>query len=399
MRRVFQFLLLLMTALAGTVTALAGPASAHGENAQEAFIKTGAVAWSDVKWSTNKIQRGESVTMTGRMTLLTNWPGKIAKPENTEEYLNVNAPGPVFVVTDRRVGGEFVPGRMKMERGKTYDFKLTVVGRKEGRWHLHPMLQFKTVGPIIGPGQWVRVEGGPTYRNEVELANGKVVNLESYGRSTVLSWHLIALLPAVVWLVYWLVPRPLLYRAKLLATGENVEEELVGPRERRFGVYTAVGIAVILGSGMLWAKNAYPETVPQQIRRHNPPALDLPKTLAVENTDLIRYSPTEEKVTWKLKVTNNGQQPASIREFTTSTVTFGVPGSGQEYSLVVPDDAPINPGETRELTLVMADSVWGHHGLISLHEVQSSLSGLLIFEDPTGAREGVEMWGELTRAR
>jgi hypothetical protein len=47
----------------------------------------------------------------------------------------------------------------------------------------------------------------------------------------------------------------------------------------------------------------------------------------------------------------------------------------------------------------MADSVWAHHGLFSLKEVQSSMSGLLIFENPSGAREAVEMWGELTLDR
>ena len=67
--------------------------------------------------------------------------------------------------------------------------------------------------------------------------------------------------------------------------------------------------------------------------------------------------------------------------------------------MVVPDDNPINPGETRHLTLVMADSVWEHHGLISLKEVQSSLGGLLIFEDAQGAREGYEASGELALER
>ena len=399
MKRTLRFLLLLLVAFTGSVAALAGPASAHGENAQEAFIKTGTVAWSDVKWTTNQIEKGQAVTMTGRFTPLTDWPGKVAKPENTEAFLNVNSAGPVFVVTDRQVGGKFVPGRMHLERGKTYDFKITVLGRKTGRWHLHPMIGFKTVGPIIGPGQWIRVEGGPVFKNNVELASGKVVNLETYGRSTVLSWHLIALLPGAVWLVYWLVPRPLLYRAKLLATGQNVEEELVGPRERRFGVYVVASVAVILAGGLFWAKSAYPDTIPQQIRRHDPPALVLPQNLKVETADIIRYSPDEEKLSWQLNVTNNGTSAYSIREFPTSTITFGVPGTGQEYSMVVPDDDPINPGETRHLTLVMADSVWEHHGLISLKEVQSSLGGLLIFEDAQGAREGYEASGELALDR
>lgn len=399
MKHLVRFLFLLILVSAGSVVTSASPASAHGEPAQEAFIKTGTVAWSDVKWSTNRIKVGQAVTMTGRLTLMTDWPGKMARPENTEAYLNANAPGPVFIVTDRQLGGEFVPGRMKLERGKTYDFKVTVVGRRPGRWHLHPMISFKTVGPLIGPGQYIQVDDGPKFVNKVELASGKVVNLETYGRGTVLWWQLFALLPGAAWLVYWLVPRPLLYRAKLLATGQDVEEELVGPRERRFGVYTVGAIAIILVVGSLWSKSAYPDQIPQQIRRHAPKPVELVRFMKAESAGLVRYSPAEEKITWPVKLTNTGSSPYSVREFTTSTVTFGVPGTGQEYSLVVPDDTPIAPGETRTVTLVMADSVWETARLISLTEVAAALSGLLIVEDTQGTREALELTGEMTLDR
>lgn len=399
MRRIGRFALLLLVGAGAAVPALAGPASAHGEGAQEAFIKTSTVAWQDVKWSTNSVQLGDPVTVTGKLTPLVSWPGKIVRPEDTEAFLNVNAPGPVFIVTDRRVSGEFVPGRMHMVRGKTYEFSFTVKPRREGRWHLHPMIGFKTVGPIIGPGQYIKVEGGPKFVNDVELANGKSINLETYGRGNVLVWHLLALLPGAAFLVYWLIPRPLLYRAKVLNTGEDVEDELCGPRERRFGVYVAGATIGLLVIGNVYTNSKFPDTIPQQIRRHTPVPLDLPVTLKAETVDIIRYSEAENKVVWNLKVTNDGESPAAIREFTTSTITFGVPGTGQEYSMVLPDEAPINPGETRAVQLVMADPVWEHHGLLALKEVQSSLSGLLIFENAGGEREAVEIVGEMAIAR
>ena len=392
---------LLLFALAGPggLALLASPAYAHGEKAQEAFIKTNAVAWYNVKFSGDEIKRGERLTLTGTFRVLENWPQNLTLPENTEAYLSITEPGPKLLVEDRQIDGEFVPGRVHLARGKSYDFKVVMIGRTEGRWHIHPIISFKTVGPLIGPGQWVRVKGGSELKNPIQLAGGKTVNLETYGLGAVVGWQLLTILVGAGWLVYWLVPKPLLYRAKLLMTGQNVEEQLVSTRDRRVGLgFAGVSLTIIL-AGTLMAKSAWPETIPQQIRRHTPAPLVEQHYTTAATEGIVRYSMPEDKITWAVKVTNNGQSPIHASEFTTSTITFGLAGSGHEYPLVAEPvgDESVDPGETKVLTLVMADPVWNTEGLLPLREVSSRIAGLLTFEDAQGVLDRVEINGEITK--
>lgn len=73
-------------ALAGLVAALAAvalgpmPAGAHGERAQEPFLRTRTFHWYDVKWSATKLAVNDELVVTGKFRVFDDWPVNIAKP-------------------------------------------------------------------------------------------------------------------------------------------------------------------------------------------------------------------------------------------------------------------------------------------------------------------------------
>jgi methane/ammonia monooxygenase subunit B len=113
-------------------------ASAHGENAQEGFLRMETVSFSNVQFSKDTVKQGEEVVITGKATLLTTWPKTLGEPDTG--FVNVTAPGPVMLMKDRLVNGMSAPDAIFVKKGNAYDFKLTLVGRQPGRWHVHPTL-------------------------------------------------------------------------------------------------------------------------------------------------------------------------------------------------------------------------------------------------------------------
>src|SRR2546430_9016317 len=94
---------LLISLVLGAIALLgtAVVASAHGENAQEGFLRMETVAFSNVVFSKDTIKQGEDVTITGQATLLDTWPKTLGEP--TTGFVNITAPGPVMLMKDRLV--------------------------------------------------------------------------------------------------------------------------------------------------------------------------------------------------------------------------------------------------------------------------------------------------------
>ncbi|HEY0581547.1 MAG TPA: methane monooxygenase/ammonia monooxygenase subunit B, partial [Chloroflexota bacterium] len=117
--------IVLLSLLLGLVGALgsAAIASAHGENAQEGFLRMETVAFSDVNFSTDSVKQGEPVTISGKATLLDTWPRTLGEPSTG--FVNVTAPGPVLLMQDRTVNGMAAPDAIFVKKGDTYEFKLT----------------------------------------------------------------------------------------------------------------------------------------------------------------------------------------------------------------------------------------------------------------------------------
>src|SRR3984893_17217064 len=193
---------LLLGLLAGLGTAVV--AYAHGENAQEGFLRMETVAFSNVAFSKDTVKQGEDVIITGQATLLNTWPKPLGEPATG--FVNVTAPGPVLLMKDRLVNGMSAPDAIFVKKGNSYDFKLTLIGRQPGRWHVHPTFAVEGAGTLIGPGQWITVQDTGGFTNNLTLLNGQTVNLETYGvgQMSIFQWLGFAL--GMAWMLYGTVP-------------------------------------------------------------------------------------------------------------------------------------------------------------------------------------------------
>src|SRR3984893_6186920 len=180
-------------------------ASAHGENAQEGFLRMETVAFSNVAFTKDTIKQGEDVTITGKATLLDTWPKTLGEP--TTGFVNITAPGPVMLMKDRQVNGMAAPDAIFVKKGNTYDFKLTLTGRQPGRWHVHPTFAVEGAGTLIGPGQWITVQDTGGFTNNLTLLNGQTVNLETYGIGQLTIFHWLGFALGAVGILFWTVPR------------------------------------------------------------------------------------------------------------------------------------------------------------------------------------------------
>src|SRR5229473_6587753 len=154
-------------------------AFAHGEAGDEPFLKDLTTAFYDVKITPTEIQVGQAVTITGTVRILETWPYTLDPP--SKAYITPVVPGPVFALQERTVNGQAAPGSFFVERGGIYKFKMVMLGRNPGRWHVHPGIAVEGTGTLIGPGEWVTVQPGiASFTFPVALLNGTTINLNSY---------------------------------------------------------------------------------------------------------------------------------------------------------------------------------------------------------------------------
>src|SRR5579883_144528 len=79
-------------------------AFAHGEAADEPFLKDLTVAFYNVHVSPTSITVGQPVTITGSLKILETWPYTLDPPVTA--YITPVVPGPVFALVDREVNGQ-----------------------------------------------------------------------------------------------------------------------------------------------------------------------------------------------------------------------------------------------------------------------------------------------------
>ena len=381
----------------------AGPADAHGEKSQAAFLRMRTLNWYDVKWSKTSVNVNEEMEITGKLHIMEAWPVAVAKPEVA--FLNVGEPGPVLVREGSWLGGKFVPRSLSLELGKTYEFRVLLKGRRPGRFHVHTQLSVQTGGPIIGPGQWIEIKGDmANFTNPVTLLNGEIIDLESYKISNIYFWHALWFIAGCVWIGYWFRKRGFVGRYIAVASGKG--EELVTPQERQIGaVVLAVTLLVVIVSYAITASE-FPRTIPLQAGNIRAiPALDIPESPVKVLYERGTYKVPGRELIATYKITNNGKEPVRIGEFATASLRFLNPDvytqkvDYPDYLLAdrglsLSDNAPIAPGETKEITVKVQDARWDTERLADLaYDVDSSFAGLLFFFTPSGGRYEVEIGG------
>lgn len=386
--RLKTLLAVLVTALGIVLAAPTAPAQAHGETAQEAFLRMGTVAFWDVEYSTSKVKQEERLTITGTAKILETWPEQLAEPKLG--FIGVVAPGPVVVVKERLVNGQPAPMAIEVEKGGVYQFEITLAGRRPGKWHVHPIFGIHGAGSLLGPGQYVHVdekEGG--FANPITLVDGTKADLENIGLGGLTFWNIVWFAIGLVWLLYWIVPKPTVTRlpvtSQIPLNTDGGEYGLITKKDHRvMNAVMGATLALVVG-GMVWQAQAYPVKMPQQVLRFEPKAAVLDDEFAtVDAVDAV-FEVEKDAVVITVNVSNKGESPVSVEAFMTSTLTFPVaPEAGEDRSLQVSPSPTIAPGETATLKLSMADAVWAEERLMPVGESRMQVTGVLRLKDGAG---------------
>jgi methane/ammonia monooxygenase subunit B len=371
--------------------------SAHGENSQEGFLRMETVAFSNVQFSKDTLKQGEEVTITGKANLLTTWPRTLGEPDTG--FINVTAPGPVMLMKERLVNGLAAPDAIFVKKGNAYEFKLTLVGREPGRWHIHPTFSVAGSGTLIGPGQWITVQDTGGFANNVTLLNGQTVDLENYGLGQLTIFHWAGFALGMAWMLYWTVPAigganhrtvsklPVTLSIPLNTDGQDIG--LITRRDHRVSNWILIATIALLAVGWIYQSVSFPIKIPQQVFRFTPPELPAAPVFASAVAKEATFDPQTSTLVMTVDVTNKGTSPMTLNGFTTTSLTFvdqTQAAAGAEHVMVIAPAATVAPGQTQTLTLTLRDPVWRDARLIEVNRPRIEVAGQLLFQDGSGTQ-------------
>jgi methane/ammonia monooxygenase subunit B len=392
----------------GGMISFASPASAHGERSQEAFLRMRTIAWTDVTFTGGTlkdgemyIKQGETMVLKGTARLMNTWPDTLAAGAPRIGYINIATQGPCVEMLERTINGVSAPGRIEIERGNYYQFEMKLMGRRPGRWHVHPSFAVKGAGTLLGPGQWVHVERTKEgFSSPVTLYNGKKINMENYGLSMLWLFQVIGFLIGLVWMVWWTVPkfhRTVTNPAVTLQIPLNDDGVAVGlnsKKDHRVVNMITLATAIFLLATWVWQAAAFPVKIPQQVVQFAPPktVADSAPALAEVDARSAAYDRDSRKMTIELTAKNVSDSPIDLQEFTTSTLTFSPAGSAASapgkylHTMQVSPSGTVQPGQTANVTLTIDGNPFVEEHLVPTNESQLTVAGLLAWKDASGKR-------------
>ena len=379
--------------LAGAMLVGSAPAAfAHGERAQEAFLRMRTVAWVNTTYSKTTVKQGETFTVTGTAKILDAWPTNLAAGDPNTGYIGIIAPGPVVLLKERTINGVSAPSRIDVQRGRIYEFSMTVAGRRPGRWHVHPSFSVKGAGTLLGPGEWITVEENPDgFSNPVTLEGGGTVNLENYQLPFTWIWLVLTFLIGMGWMIYWTFTKRtvtnLAVTSQIPLNTDGMEYGLITKKDHRNMNWFALGTALLLVAGWVYQAAAFPTKMPQQIFQFAPPdpAIAKAPVFAEAAVGTADYDSGTQTLTIEVPVTNTGETPMDLAQFTTTTLKFTTGAGAGPGVMNVSPSATVAPGSSpTTLTLTMKDPAWEAEHLVPIGESQLLFSGVLVFETPDG---------------
>ncbi len=389
-RRLTSLLVMAFLAVAGATRAFA-----HGEAGDEPFLKNMTSAFYDVSVSPAEVQVGQPVTVTGKVKILETWPYTLQEPGMAAIVPVV--PGPVFALQNRTINGQSSVGSFFAEKGGIYEFKMTLLGKEPGNWHVHPGLAVKGTGTLVGPGAWVTVQPGGTFAFPLTLLSGEKIDLNTYGGSFVWWWSFLGFLLGVVWMFYWtLVKRTVTNLAVTLQLSPNDDAPDIGlitPRDHMW-MNVLAGLAIVmLVVGWTYATRRYPVRWVQQTDWISPPSLASGEKMAEVNASGATYDDATDTLIIKARVKNLLTSEISVKQFILGMATF-VNGGEQDQAKAGPRDfvgqvavdpkTPIAAGETRDLTLTISSKILSDERLVPVRAPQQFVAGLVRFENARG---------------
>ena len=398
-----MFKRLLLTVMVVAVAALVNVTRlyAHGEAGDEPFLKDLTAAFYDVKISPTQIQVGQPVTITGSVRILETWPYTLDPPQTA--YVTPVVPGPVFALQDRTINGQPAPGSFFVEKGGIYQFKMVILGRNPGRWHVHPGIAVQGTGTLIGPGEWVTVApGAAKFTFPVTLLSGRTIDLNDYEGGFVWWWSFAGFLIGVVWMLYWTLSKRtvtnLAVTIQLSPNDDAPDIGLITPRDHMWmNVLAGVTVAMLV-IGWTYAATKYPVRLPQQTDWFAPKFVSSGDKMAEVEPEGATYDDGTDTLLMKIRAKNITSSPITVKQYIMAMATF-VNGGADDQAKAGPHDyvgqlevepnSPIAPGETKELTLKMTSTVFSEERLIPLHDPQQFIAGLLRFENAQGNQQMV----------
>jgi methane/ammonia monooxygenase subunit B len=389
-----------------TVLMLAGGVQkvfAHGEAADEPFLKDLTTAFYDVKVSPTQVKVGENVTISGNVKVLETWPYTLDPPQTA--YITPVVPGPVFALIDRTVNGAPDFGSIFIDKGAIYHFNMVMTARTPGQWHVHPGIAIQGTGTLLGPGDWVDVQpGDKPFKLDVMLLGGKTVNLEHFGGAFVWWWSLAGFIIGVIWMIYWVVPKRTVTRlavtTQLPVNDDAPDIGLITPTDRFWMNVLAGATVVMLVIGWVYMAAKYPVRLPQQTDRFAPdPISSGPMLASIKGLGATFDQPTDTLVI-NAEITNLGGSPLTVKRYIMAMTTW-VNGPQEELASAGPSDyvgplevepnTPIAPGETQKVTLKMKSGVFEEERLIPLHDPQQLIAGVIRVDDAANREQFVTL--------
>jgi methane/ammonia monooxygenase subunit B len=411
-------LALLMLLGMATTVAYASPASAHGERSQEAFLRMRTIGWTDVVFSGGQrndqgdivIAQGERFTIKGVAKLMNAWPDTLAKGLPRIGYINIATQGPCVGMLERKVNGVSTPSRIEITKGNYYSFEETLMGRRVGRWHVHPTFAVKGAGTLLGPGQWIRVTPH-AFSSPVKLYNGETINLENYHLVSVWTLQVIGFLLGMIWIFWWTwwgktakgnPRRTVTNPAVTLAIPLNDDGIAVGlntKKDHRVVNIIALATALFLLIGWIWQASAFPVKIPQQVVEYEPPKTDLDTAPALATADArsAKYDYQAKVLRLVVETKNVSSNPIQLSQFVTSTLTFNNPAVSNTPSgpysdaMKLSPSGTIQPGQTTTLVFDLPGSRFDDEHLLPTGESQLIISGLMVFKDAGGQKSSAEI--------
>jgi methane/ammonia monooxygenase subunit B len=387
MRRRVRRILWAVLAAGAVLVASAPAASAHGEAAQEAFLRMRTVSWIDTTFSATTVKQGETFTISGTAKILDAWPTNLAKGSPNTGYIGLIAPGPVVLLKERTINGVSAPSRIDVQKGKIYEYSMTVAGRRPGRWHVHPSFSVKGAGTLLGPGQWITVEKNDAgFDNPVTLLSGGTINLENYQLPFTWIWLVLTFLIGLAWMIYWTVPKRtvtnLAVTSQIPLNTDGMDYGLITKKDHRNMNWFALGTALLLLAGWIYQAAAFPDKMPQQIFQFAPPdpAIASAPVFAEVALGEAEYDSASQTLTVTTQVTNTGDTPMNLTQFTTTTLKFATGTTDGPGVMTVSPSPTIAPGAPTQVTMTMKDPAWETERLVPIGESSLLITGVLVFE-------------------
>jgi hypothetical protein len=240
---------------------------------------------------------------------------------------------------------------------------------------------------------WVNVEAVDGYENNVTLASGDTINLESYQTSFVWIFSTITFVIGMGWMFYWTLRKRtvqnLAVTSQIPLNTDGMSVGLITKADHRnMNLFLIVTVALTVGM-FIWQAVVFPDKLPQQVIEFAPPVAEQPGPAPTAIGTEARWNASDNVMTLTARVTNTGDSDIELAEFTISTLTFTNPDVGEEApggaEMSVEPSATIGGGDTEELTLSLPDPRWEDDQLIPTAESQFEIAGLLVFNDGTFA--------------